>query len=483
LTALGPVVNAADRALDQRAYRHAAEWYARGLDLAERAGVDAPDRFALLSSMGDAQRRAGDPAFRTSILDAAELARAEGDEGGLARAALLGSRGFYRQTAVPDQEWIGLLEEAMAATSAAPASTRALLLASLASELVWADDGDRRFALSDEAVALAREGGDPGVLGQVLVLRLTTVWSPALLEDCRATAAEAVAVTISIGDRALRCHALRFAAGAALEAGDRPAALHRLDQAEALTDDAAQPDLHWHLSLARAGWAVLSGELDRAEEEAHRALRVGRSIQAPEAFTFFGAIELEIRRVRGNLAEVIEVVAENAAGLPRDPAYGLLRHFVAGGQATRAYTPYREAVADLDGIGSGVHTLAALANLAYLASWYADADGAAAVYERLAPFADRHPQAIVILPCGHHHLGLLASTAGWVDAADQHFAAALAAHGRMVAPLHEAETHLEWGRHLARQGPDQSAEADHHLAEARRLAALHDAPGLAQPRP
>ena len=36
--------------------------------------------------------------------------------------------------------------------------TKASLLAALASELVWADDGDRRFALSDAAV----DDGTPG---------------------------------------------------------------------------------------------------------------------------------------------------------------------------------------------------------------------------------------------------------------------------------------------------------------------------------
>ena len=211
--AVGPIVHAADRALEQRAYRHAADWYARAVALADRGGLGTAERFLLLASMGDAQRRAGDPAFRSSILDAAELARADGDQDGLARAALLGSRGFYRQTAVPDREWIGLLEDAVEATTGAPAPTRALLVASLASELVWDDPDGRRFALSDSAVELARSSGDLGVLAQVLVLRLTTVWSPELLGDCRVTADEAIAVTTAIGDRALHCHALRFGAG------------------------------------------------------------------------------------------------------------------------------------------------------------------------------------------------------------------------------------------------------------------------------
>ena len=477
--AIGPIVAAGDNALEQRAYRHAADWYARALDLADRGGVvDASGRANLLVSMGDAQRRAGDPSFRESILHAAELARAEGDGVGLARAALIGSRGFYRQTAVPDLRWIALLEEAVAASEDASEATRALLLASLASELVWGDPDERRFALSDEAVALARASGDAGVLGQVLVLRLTSVWSPDRVDDCQATVEEALDVTASIGDRALRCHALRFASGLALEMGRREEALARMDLADELTDEVAQPDLTWHLRLARSSWSLLDGRLATAREEAYSSLRIGQAIGEPEALPFFGAIDLEIRRVEGTLPDIIGVVAQQAESLPNDPAYGLLRHLAAGGERAMAHTGYREAVADLGAITQGVHTLAALCNLAYLAAWFADAEAAPALYDLLAPYADRHAQAIVVLPVGHHHLGLLASTAGRPTDAEEHFASALEAHRRLGAPLHEAETHLEWGRHLARQSTDERASAEEHVATARRIAEEHGASGL-----
>jgi len=479
--AIGPIVRAGDAALEQRAYRHAAGWYERALELADRAGVGPDERFTLLASMGDAQRRAGDPAFRSSILHAAELARAGGDGAGLARAALIGSRGFYRQTAVADHDWIALLEEAVAAAGDAPPATRALLLASLASELVWDDPGERRFGLSDRAVELARSAADPGVLAQVLVLRLTTVWSPARLDDCWATAEEAIAVTGAVGDRALRCHALRFSAGVALERGDRTTALERSALAEALTDEAAQPDLHWHLSLARASWALIDGDLERAGAEARHARAVGEAIGEPEALAFSSALDFEIRRVQGRLAKVMAAIAPIAHELPPDPAHGLLRHLAAGGQDAVAHPSYRAAVADLDGITQGVHTVAAYANLAFLAHRFADAATAERLYELLTPFADHHPQAIVILPVGHHHLALLAATLGRSDPAEAHFEAAIEAHRRMGARLHEAEAHLEWGRHLARRGLDRRADAERHLAEARRLAEAHGAGGLVEP--
>jgi DNA-binding SARP family transcriptional activator/tetratricopeptide (TPR) repeat protein len=479
--AIGPIVRAGDAALEQRAYRHAADWYGRALELADRGGVDPSNRFSLLASMGDAQRRAGDPAFRTSILDAAELARAEGDGAGLARAALIGSRGYYRQTAVADHDWIALLEEAVDLAADAPPATRALLLASLAAELVWDDTEGRRFGLSDEAVALARQSADASVLAQVLVLRLTTIWSPGRLDDCWSTAEEAIAVTEAVGDRALCSHALRFAAGAALERGDRATAMERSAVAEALTDEAAQPDLHWHLSLARASWALLDGDLDRAVEEAQHARQVGEAIGEPEALAFFSALDFEIRRVAGRLTKVMAAIAPIAHELPPDPSFGLLRDLAAGGQDEVVHPAYRAAVADLGAITQGVHTVAAYANLAFLAHRFADDEAAEALHELMAPWADHHPHAIVILPVGHHHLGLLAATRGRSDQAEEHFAAALVAHQGMGARLHEAETHLEWGRHLARGEPARRKEADRHLAAAREIALELGAHGLVEP--
>jgi DNA-binding SARP family transcriptional activator/tetratricopeptide (TPR) repeat protein len=481
--AIPHVVRAGEQAIDRRAYGHAAGWYARALELAdlvEPGAEGVADRFELLCALGDAQRRAGDPAFRASILAAAELARARGDDDGVARAGLLGSRGFFRQTAVPDHPWIDLLDEAVASSGETSREARSLLLASLASELVWSDPDERRFALSDEAVALARASGSPVLLEQVLVLRLVAVWAPDTVQDRLDAVEEVLALTAQTGDRALRCHALRFGAAAALEQGDRRLAETRLEDCRVLTEEAAQPDLAWHLDLAQAGWWLLDGDLDAAAAEARRALRAGRLAGEPEALSFFGAVDLEIRRLRGTLEEVIDLVVAAGSDLPPDPALGFLRHLCAGGRQDEAWPAYLAAVERLDDLGRGVHTLAALANLAYLAGWFGDAETAERLAPRLEPYADLYPQAIVILPIGHHHLGVLAATVGWADKADEHFAAAVAAHQACRAPVCEAESHLEWGRFLARESPDRRAEAKHHLDEARRLARAHGALGLAR---
>lgn len=469
LAALPHVLRAGRQALDRRAYSHAARWFARGLALAEDGGVpDGPlpgraslTRFDVLCALGSAQRRAGDPAFRDTVLAAAELAQAAGDGDGVAEAALVGTRGFFRQTAVPDREWIALLEAAVGTSEASSAATRARLRASLASELVWADPDGRRFGLSDEAVALAREADSPALLGQVLFLRMVTIWSPDNADERLAVAEEALGLAEAVGDRALQCHLLRFGAAAAIEVGDRDGAADRLAACERLTDEVAQPDLAWHLALARAGWSLWSGEIDRAEADAGLALEAGRRAGEPEFFAFTAAVLLEIGRLRGTSGELVAAALE-LPELPVDPSYGFLRHLAAAGPRDLAATHLRAAIEDLGNLGRGVHTLAALANLADVAARLGDVDAAAALAPRLAPFADHLPQAIVIQPCGHHYLGLLASTLGRADEADGHFARAVELHRALQAPLHEAESLLAWSRR----------------DEGRRLAEAHGAVGL-----
>ena len=98
---------AADRALAQLAYDEAVAYYRQALQLlgdaarggaAETNPVDG-QRLELLIALGDAQRRAGDPEHRRTLLDAADRARLRGDAEALARAALTSCRPGYTSAA------------------------------------------------------------------------------------------------------------------------------------------------------------------------------------------------------------------------------------------------------------------------------------------------------------------------------------------------------------------------------------------------
>jgi hypothetical protein len=93
-----------------------------------------------------------------------------------------------------------------------------------------------------------------------------------------------------------------------------------------------------------------------------------------------------------------------------------------------------------------------LGNLGYLAARVADRRRADAIYEALLPVAHAFSTTTVTKPVGLHYLGMLASTVGKPDVAEEHFAAAVSAHEHVGAPLLIAETQLEWARCLVLHG-------------------------------
>ncbi|MGH9009899.1 MAG: hypothetical protein ACRDYF_08650, partial [Acidimicrobiia bacterium] len=129
---------AGDRALAQLAHDEAANYYRSGLELLEAGGA-APDDFRrveLLLGRGEAQRRAGDPGYRDTLLDAAQLAQRLGDAKALARAALANTQGhIWTSVFAVDSERIKALEAAIAAVGDDDPPIRARLLATLGLEL------------------------------------------------------------------------------------------------------------------------------------------------------------------------------------------------------------------------------------------------------------------------------------------------------------------------------------------------------------
>ena len=84
------------------------------MDLLEK-GTD-PDpavRCDLMICLGDAQRQAGMPEFRETLLGAAALADELGDTDKMARAALANSRGFASAFGTVDTERVDALERAI----------------------------------------------------------------------------------------------------------------------------------------------------------------------------------------------------------------------------------------------------------------------------------------------------------------------------------------------------------------------------------
>ena len=97
-----------------------------------------------------------------------------------------------------------------------------------------------------------------------------------------------------------------------------------------------------------------------------------------------------------------------------------------------------------------------------------DHPAAAALYERLVPFADQFPtEGSVPYPPVHHYLGKLATVLRRYEQADHHFTRAAAFAERAGAAYFAAEIDLAWGQMFLQRrhaGDEQQARARLHSA-------------------
>lgn len=197
---------------------------------------------------------------------AADEAEAAGRSRHLVRAAL--TAGSALVPAMVNRPLVGLLRRAMAAVGDERSGMRARVQARLAAALQPAPDPEPPMRLAREAIALARELGDPGVLLEVLRT------GGAALSDL-GPVSERVAVNLEL-DGLAHVHGAplsRMRAKSRLvfdlyEAGDLSGALRTTEQLLALTDET--PHEGWRLrgQALRGALALWRGELAVAAEVA-----------------------------------------------------------------------------------------------------------------------------------------------------------------------------------------------------------------------
>ena len=112
--ALGYSKRAGHKALAELAPDEAVGWFARALELLDQApGPDPAEACELMIGLGEAQRQAGRPEFRDTLLRAGRIAEELGDAERMSRAALANNRGFASTFGAVDQERVGALRRAI----------------------------------------------------------------------------------------------------------------------------------------------------------------------------------------------------------------------------------------------------------------------------------------------------------------------------------------------------------------------------------
>jgi len=438
---------AGDQALAQLANDEAVRYYRQALELLGLVeGTEGGDRrLELMIGLGEAQRRAGEPASRTTLLDAGDLARRLGRGEAMARAALANSRGTFSELGVVDTDRVRALEEAIAVSGDSDPARRPRLLAILAVELLWSADPARCRQLSDEALALAHEHGDPRVLGSVIALRWATLWHPCWAVERLHLAAELLSLAEVTGDPSIRFWGLWRRSLALMELADGEAATESREAARRQAGDLGQPFLNWCVLISQISAALAMGQLDEAES----IMRQVPDFRIPDADTLAAAGLAAIRYQQGRLGELDALLASTVARLPRVPLFRALLAlaYLEQGRSDEAQATYESLGQNLTELVFDYFAAPTAAVVAIACCRLGDTDNAARLYEMLAPYANQvasHPG--VWFGSYEHHLGLLAAALDRLPDANAHFAAAATTHERLGSTAWLARTHLEWAR-------------------------------------
>ena len=469
--AVGPATEhawaAARQAASQLAFEEAARLYGMALEARERSGETDELRLCdLLIELGQAEARAGrESEAKATFLRAADLARRTRMPERLGRAALGYGGRFVWTVGRGDRPLVPLLEEAIAALGEDDSALRARLLARLACTLKGRGDAarDRRFALTAEAVAMARRLGDPVVLSWCLDARKVAIWAPDTLEEHWAVIDELRELALDAGDPEQLVDAHVCALIALFERFE----VSRFDDEHARAAIAArelgQPGQRWLVAVMAPMHALLVGQLGGAEQLIAHARELGRG-PAPWNAHISSLLQ---RFVLGGLeGRLGDVRPELRTAVTENPDYPVLRAALASLYAelddrVSARAAFEGLAAD--DFASVPFDEVWLMTTALLADccWHLrDTARAAALYERLEPYVHRvvvSPVEIAVGSAGRP-LGRLAATLGRHDDAARWFAHAARTNERAGALPWAAHARLDHARLLLDRG-DQAAAA------------------------
>ncbi|MEM7142208.1 MAG: AAA family ATPase [Actinomycetota bacterium] len=455
---------AGQRAAASLAPDEAIRWFTTALDNLEDLGQpDEAMRAALLLDLGTAQRNGGDPDYRQTLLDAGDLAATLGDVDLMASAAIANNRGMYSRLGEKDDERIAAIERATEAVGRDRTSRRAMLLATLFSELEYAAAYDERLAIIDEAIEIAREIGDDAVLCAALNRSCVTSAAPHNLDRRRSVSQESLAIAQRLGDATLEFWARCGVFQAAIGSGDLETAGHAVEALSTAADASARPTFRWVAGNLRGVHLAAVGDADQMELVAGANFGVGADNGEPDAFDYYAIVLMTARWLQGRVPEILEQLlsaAEENVEIPSYRAVGAM---------------FKAELGDLDGARELLQVFkdddfdyrvnnvwsTVLAPCGVASMILEDREAAASIYEKLSPFAGQMicNQAFTFAGVDGI-LGGLAGLLGDHDAAARHFAEADAMTSTNGAQWTAARDALTQARYHAANGNTERAQ-DH----------------------
>ncbi len=468
---------AGDRSMEELAFEAAAAHFERALGSLELVDdASAEVRCDLLLERADAFQMGGDERRYSAVYEAAVSARMVGDPDRLARAALIlvrGSTGSTRAGTV-DEELVALLEEALACVPTEPSGIRAQLMSSLATELQWSGDHDRRMALARDALEMARATRDADALGHVLgrswaMIDASQPWHI----DFKPLLDEAEVVMSEGGDALMIREVHRFKTWIAAMLGDRAEMELRFDAYCRVVDQVRRPAANAFRRFDEAALAEYSGRLADAERLTLEAVQLSERADLPEGVigAFLGGLFYYIRLNQGRSDELVGTLEGLVESQPGAPVW---RVALAGAlvecdrvEDARVHFMWL-ADDDCANVPPDVEYPVTMDGLARMAFRVQPPEAVLqSIHRHLLPFAGFMNWSGVGIS-GPNDLGLamISAALGAYEDADRWFGTSLALCERAGTRCWVARTHFDWSRTLADRGDATGARGHAEIAVA-----------------
>jgi tetratricopeptide (TPR) repeat protein len=316
-------------------------------------------------------------------------------------------------------------------------------------------------------VAAARASGDPDALLATLNARHVALWHPAGLEERFRVADETIALAEAEGRPEAELQGRNWRCVDLWEAGDLNGFLAEVAEHERLADALRLPAFQWYAPMWRAAVAALQGRHDEARQLAGEAAALAARAGDPngELFRHMVSLTVLIQGRRFDDEELLTFTENAVATYASGMAYaaGLAWQYAMLGRTAEARALVdRIAAGDFAGLTWDANWLSALGELAEATALLDDRERAAALYERLLPYADRRivaGRAVYDQCSAHYALGRYAMTLGRLDDAAAHFEAAIESDLRLGARPALMHTRARYAEVLAARGEAERAAA------------------------
>jgi hypothetical protein len=456
---------AGERAVEQLAWEEASTHFRDALKLLEqREARTADERCQLLLAAAQSERRAGNlTRAREACTRAAELARRFELPEILGRAALGVETPFDILSGSIDAVEVSLLEDALRFHTDPQSLTRSRLLGRLAIAKYWSDDSELGLALTEEAIGIARNSGDPSALVEALIAQTYAYARPQFVGRQPDLENEIARVAYESGDQNLIFLALLYRSEELLMRGDAQGINRDLFELAQVAEKLRQPPERAFMKIIRATRLLAEGRVTEAAAVGTEALDLGvlggdLSYQLTRTLHRYGVYHEQLKLEK--LEDEIRHLAETLR--PGSIWFCALADLCGQiGKEEEARNLFDSlATREFSAVSPDYSWMVSMHHLAETCVRLRDSKRAAVLYRQLRP----HDGGFVAFSWLSFHgpvsryLALLAATAGQDRKAIDHFEAAIHSCQTLGARLWAARVRCDYARFLMERGRPKDRE-------------------------